>query len=77
MVGCLRSVPGCLEEHSVAKRTLEQALNFSELAGIVELPKFFRLLGQILPLYGRVPLEGHDLGGGVVEVGDEGGEVEG
>ena len=61
----------------VEGRTFEQPLDLAQLAGIIQLAKLLCLLRQILPLDGRVTLVGDNLGGGVVEVGHEGGEVEG
>lgn len=46
---------------------LEQALDFGQFGGIVMLAEILGLLRQVLPLYGRVPLVGDDVRGGVVQ----------
>lgn len=58
------------------RRTLEQALVFGELGGIVELSEVLRLLGEVLTLHGRVSLVGDDVGCGVVEGLDQGRQVD-
>lgn len=57
-------------------RTLEEALELGQLRRVVELPEVLRLLGQVLALHGGVSLVCDDVGCGVVEVLDQGREVD-
>ena len=50
--------------------TFQQALDFGQLAGIVEFPEVFRLLGEVFPLNGRIALVCDNVGSGIVELGD-------
>ena len=57
--------------------TLEQSLDVVELAGVVLLPKVFRLLGEVFALREAVSLVRYKVRGDRVELGYERGQVDG
>ena len=67
----------CLQVLWSVVRTLEQALDIVQFAGIILLPEVLGLLGKVLALRERVSLVCDEIGGDCIELRHERGEVDG